>query len=314
MTADALSLRQLRYFVAAVDSGSISQAAIYLSIAQPAVGQQIAEMEALLGAPLLARTTRGVRPTEIGERIYAQAQTILRQVGQLPSLARAAPLELAGTVSVGIVSSLAARLTAPLLQASQARHPHLRLRIIEGTSVTIREQVNLLRVDLGLVFEPQPAPGVTRKTLFRQRLYAYEPNRLHEADGPPISLIDLARHPLILPSAPNAIRSALDRAFARANLEPALAAETTSLSGLLSAVEAGVGASVLPMGELPLGLRIPAARIRPIRPAIWLTATLIHSALTAPEAAPRAVHTLLCDLIAERIATGAWRGTTGPAA
>jgi LysR family nitrogen assimilation transcriptional regulator len=311
MSADALSLRQLRYFVAAVDSGSISQAAIFLSIAQPAVGQQIAEMEALLGAPLLARTARGVRPTEVGERIYAQAQTILRQIGQLPTLARAPTPDLAGTVSLGLVSSLAARLTAPLLLAARSRHPQLRLRIIEGTSVTIREQVNLLRVDLGLVFESKPAPGVIRQPLFRQRLYAFEPGDAQAEDGPPISLKDLAQRPLVLPSAPNAIRNALDRAFAKRGVDPDLAAETTSLSGLLSAVDAGLGATVLPIGELPPSLAVTAARIRSIEPAIWLTASTIHSALTAPEAAPRALHALLCDVIAERVQSGAWRGAEG---
>lgn len=306
MSADALSLRQLRYFVAAVDSGSISQAAIFLSIAQPAVGQQIAEMEAMLGAPLLARTARGVRPTEVGERIYAQAQTILRQIGQLPVLARAPTPELAGSVSLGLVSTLAARLTAPLLLAARARHPQLRLKIIEGTSVTIREQVNLLRVDLGLVFESQPAPGVVRQPLFRQRLFAFEPGAA--AESAPISLKELAQRPLILPSAPNAIRGALDRAFAKSGREPDLAAETTSLSGLLSAVDAGVGSTVLPIGELPPGLSVTAARIRLIEPALWLTASTIHSALTAPEAAPRALHALLCEVVAAQVRSGAWRG------
>ncbi|MFY7959655.1 MAG: LysR substrate-binding domain-containing protein [Elsteraceae bacterium] len=308
MSADALSLRQLRYFVAAVDSGSISQAAIFLSIAQPAVGQQIAEMEALLGAPLLARTARGVRPTEVGERIYAQAQAILRQIGQLPPLARAPTPELAGSVSLGLVSSLAARLTAPLLLAARARHPQLRLKIIEGTSVTIREQVNLLRVDLGLVFESRPAPGVLRRPLFRQRLFAFEPGRTWKEDSPTISLKELTQIPLVLPSAPNAIRGALDRAFAQKGLEPDLAAETTSLSGLLSAVDAGLGATVLPIGELPPSLTVTAARIRSIEPAIWLTASTIHSAITSPEAAPRALHALLCDVIAAQVRSGAWRG------
>jgi len=312
MSADALSLRQMRYFVAAVDSGSISQAAIFLSIAQPAVGQQIAEMEALLGVPLLARTARGVRPTEIGERIYAQAQAILRQVGQLPEFARAPTPELTGTVSLGLVSSLAARLTAPLLLAARSRHPQLRLKIIEGTSVTIREQVNLLRVDLGLVFESKPAPGVMRQPLFRQRLYAFEPSTARDVDGPPITLNELAQRPLVLPSAPNAIRAALDHAFARKGLEPTLAAETTSLSGLLSAVDAGLGTTVLPIGELPPSLTVAAARIRPIEPAVWLTASTIHSALTAPEAAPRALHALLCEVVAARVLSGVWPGAENP--
>lgn len=306
MTADALSLRQLRYFVTAVDSGSISQAAIALSIAQPAVGQQIAELEARLGASLLARTARGVRPTEIGAMIYAQAQAVLRQVMQMPDLARAAPRALAGQVSLGLISSVNARLTAPLLAVCHERYPQIRLRIVEGTSVTIREHVNTMRVDVGLVVESDPAPGVVRRPLFRQRLFALEPDLGPSARD--IGLGELASRPLILPSAPNTTRSAIDRAFLARGLSPRIAAETSSLLGLFATVRSALGTAVLPMGEAPPGLDAAGTRIRPIRPAIRLTASTILSALTPPETAVHAVHQLLCDTIVRCVSSGAWRG------
>jgi LysR family transcriptional regulator, nitrogen assimilation regulatory protein len=306
MTADATSLRQLRYFVAAVDSGSISQAAIALSIAQPAVGQQIAELEANLGVSLLARTARGVRATEIGAIVYAQAQAVLRQVGQLPSLARAAPRAVAGTVSLGLISSLAARLTVPLVAACRERFPQVRLRITEGTSVTIREFVNTMRVDIGLVFESAPAPGVVRRALFEQSLFALAPVKARPRGA--ISLAELSRTPLVLPSAPNTIRGAIDRAFLARGLEPRIVAETSSLSGLFGTVSAGLGTAILPMGEVPAGIDGAAIQIRPIRPQVRLTASTILSALTPPETAAHAVHALLCATVVERVSSGAWRG------
>jgi LysR family transcriptional regulator, nitrogen assimilation regulatory protein len=309
MTADATSLRQLRYFVAAVDSGSISQAAIALSIAQPAVGQQISELEANLGATLLARTARGVRPTEIGAIVYAQAQAVLRQVGQLPLLARAAPRTVAGTVSLGLISSLAARLTVPLVAACRERFPQVRLRIVEGTSVTIREFVNTMRVDVGLVFESAAAPGVVRRPLFEQRLFALELAGTEKSDA--VSLAELAGRPLVLPSAPNTIRGAIDRAFLARGLQPDIVAETSSLSGLFGTVRAGLGTAILPMGEIPVGINADGLRIRLIRPQICLTASTILSALTPPETPAHAIHELLCALVLAQVSvSGAWRGAS----
>lgn len=312
MPANPTTLRQLRYFVAAVDSGSISQAAIALSIAQPAVGQQIAELEAALDAPLLARTARGVRPTEIGAIVYAQAQAVLRQVGQLHSLARSAPRAIAGTVSVGLISSLSARLTVPFVAACRDRFPQVRLRIVEGTSVTIREFVNTMRVDIGLVFESAAAPGVVRRPLFEQDLYALEKDDGVVRDA--LSRSELVRAKLLLPSAPNTIRGAIDRAFSARGLEPQIVAETASLSGLYGAVRAGLGTAILPMGEMPDGIDGTGLRTCRIRPAIRLTASTILSALTPPETAAHAVHELLCATIVGQVSSGAWRGAVLAAA
>jgi LysR family nitrogen assimilation transcriptional regulator len=309
MTADATSLRQLRYFVAAIDSGSISQAAIALSIAQPAVGQQISELEANLGATLLARTARGVRPTEVGAIVYAQAQAVLRQVGQLPLLARAAPRTVVGTVSLGLISSLAARLTVPLVAACRERFPQVRLRIVEGTSVMIREFVNTMRVDVGLVFESAAAPGVVRRPLFEQRLFALELAGTNKRGA--VSLSEVAARPLVLPSAPNTIRGAIDRAFLARGFQPDIVAETSSLSGLFGTVRAGIGTAILPMGEIPAGIDAEGLRIRLIRPQIFLTASTILSALTPPETAAHAVHELLCALVLAQVSvSGAWRGAS----
>ena len=309
MTADATSLRQLRYFVAAIDSGSISQAAIALSIAQPAVGQQISELEANLGATLLARTARGVRPTEVGAIVYAQAQAVLRQVGQLPLLARAAPRTVVGTVSLGLISSLAARLTVPLVAACRERFPQVRLRIVEGTSVMIREFVNTMRVDVGLVFESAAAPGVVRRPLFEPRLFALELAGTSKRGA--VSLSEVAARPLVLPSAPNTIRGAIDRAFLARGFQPDIVAETSSLSGLFGTVRAGLGTAILPMGEIPVGIDAEGLRIRLIRPQICLTASTILSALTPPETAAHAVHELLCALVLAQVSvSGAWRGAS----
>ncbi|MBR7784395.1 LysR family transcriptional regulator, partial [Undibacterium luofuense] len=75
-----MELRQLRYFVAIVDHGSLSRAARVLHIVQPALTQQIQALEEELGAMLLHRSAQGMQATDAGKLFYEHAQAILKQV------------------------------------------------------------------------------------------------------------------------------------------------------------------------------------------------------------------------------------------
>jgi LysR family nitrogen assimilation transcriptional regulator len=98
--------RQLRYFVKIVEAGSFSRAASLIYIAQPALSDQIAELEEELGTPLLLRSARGVRPTAAGEILYREACAILKHLDQLPNVVRASLGSAQGEVAPGIDSQL----------------------------------------------------------------------------------------------------------------------------------------------------------------------------------------------------------------
>src|ERR1700759_4808119 len=86
--AGHMQFRQLRYFVRIVEAGSFSRAASVVHVAQPALSQQVAELEERLGVALLSRSARGVRPTAAGEILYKEAAGILHQLDQLPGVFR----------------------------------------------------------------------------------------------------------------------------------------------------------------------------------------------------------------------------------
>jgi LysR family transcriptional regulator, nitrogen assimilation regulatory protein len=113
-----MQFRQLRYFVKIVEAGSFSRAASIVHVAQPALSQQVAELEERLGVALLQRSARGVRPTAAGEIFYKEASAILRQLDQLPSVVRSDTDQPEGVVNVGFISSLAPSI-------SEGRHPGL---------------------------------------------------------------------------------------------------------------------------------------------------------------------------------------------
>jgi len=84
-----MDIRQLRYFVQIVESGSLSKASRQLYIAQPALSQQLAKLEDQVGKPLFLRSSKGVSPTENGLALYHHARFMLRQLDQALSIARA---------------------------------------------------------------------------------------------------------------------------------------------------------------------------------------------------------------------------------
>jgi LysR family nitrogen assimilation transcriptional regulator len=102
-----MQLRYLRYFVKIVEAGSFSRAAT-IYVTQPALSQQIVELQEQLRVTLLLRTAREVRSTPARETLYKEGSSILRQVEELPDVVRSVGTEAAGSVAVGMSSTLAA--------------------------------------------------------------------------------------------------------------------------------------------------------------------------------------------------------------
>lgn len=78
-----IKLTQLEYFMAALDHGSIAQGARALFVSQPVFTNAIKTLEAEMGAPLLIRTSRGVQPTELGQKVYQQGLVIFADIHNL---------------------------------------------------------------------------------------------------------------------------------------------------------------------------------------------------------------------------------------
>ena len=284
-----MKLRQLRYFAKIVECGSFSRAAAEVHIAQPALSQQVAELEQNLGVTLLHRSARGVRPTPAGQALYTEALEILRHIERLPSIVKSAGGEAQGSVKFGMSSTLAAVLGGPFMDVVKQALPKVILRFVTQDSQTLRAQITEQRIDLALVYEDQPVMGFVREPLFRQSLYLIQ--RKKTARTPQrVTLARLASMPLVLPAYPNLVRKLLDDAFVAAGVEPTTVAEADVFSSMLSAVQSGIGDTVLPKGDFsdsPGNTNLVAI---PIEPPIYLTAVLIssrESALTIPVDAVR---------------------------
>ena len=293
-----MQFRHLRYFVEIVDAGSFSRAATTIHVAQPALSQQMAELEQRMGGSLLQRSTRGVRPTEAGEILYREAASILRRVERLPGIVRSSSGTVEGTVSVGIATMLSGTRTGLFLERCTSALPNVTMKLTNSDSESLKAGIEAGKLDLAIVFEDELRSTFWRKPLFRQRLYVIS-RRFDDHAGASISLADLADQPLALPSEPNDRRSVINRAFALAGVAPKIVAECRSLNTELSVVRTGVGGTIINTGNIAdIGMS-DSCRPLLLEPPLFMTCSVISSANVPLTHAGEGVKTQLIDFMQE---------------
>lgn len=242
-----MELRQLRYFVRVVELGGMGRAAQDLGLVQSALSQQISRLESELSTRLLQRQAKGVAPTEAGLAFFREAQLALRHAEQAARAAQQS--RLSGTVSVGLAPTTASVLGLPLLRAMHARYPDVRLHMVESLTGHLSTMLNARQLDLAVLSDTQPARRwsvlpLLDETLYLIRARAQQPRATSARKR--MRVAGLKGIALILPTGPHGLRSTLDAAFARARIEPTLAAEIDSLPMLMEAVDAGLAATIQP--------------------------------------------------------------------
>jgi LysR family transcriptional regulator, nitrogen assimilation regulatory protein len=262
-----MDLVRLQGFVAIADTGSFSRAAAMLNLSQPSLSRQMATLEAELGQRLLDRTGRGAAPTEAGTLLLAHARALLERAERARTELRELQDSPGGRVTVGLPPRVALGLSVPLVHAFRARFPRAVITVLEGLSAALRESMIAGRLDLALLFDPPPAPQIRCELLMHETLHPVAPpaSRL----PPRVALAALPQYPLVLPSAPNAIRALLDRCLAPRGIVLNVAAEVGAVGTALALVARGEGCSVLPTSALkadPAHAALPQAPIGP--PAI----------------------------------------------
>ena len=308
LTAGHMQFRQLRYFVKIVEAGSFSRAASVVHVAQPALSQQVAELEERLGVMLLQRSARGVRPTVAGEILYREASAILHQLDGLPGAIRPSSAVPEGAVSLGFASSLAPKLVGGVLEECRASLPKVTLRVWDGDSLGLESRIAANSIDLAVLYEDEFTTAMTRKPLFRQKMYLISRKPLPDQSGP-ISLERIAKLPLVLPGAVNGRRTLIDRMFAEAGLKPVIALEADSVGTEMWAVRNEVGCTILPVGDMShFG---PHAFAKPvlIDPPMYLTCSIANSADFPLSSAGEAVRHFLLGFLEQRVSQADMPGT-----
>lgn len=304
-----MEMRQLRYFVAIVDSGSLSRAAALVHIVQPALSQQMTQLEEELGTQLLQRSVKGVTPTDAGLAFYRHAQQILKLASDTRNVVRASDAGLSGRVRLGLPSSIAMVLVGPLIAALEERFPQIVLEVYESPSSFLAAHLINERVDLSVLVDHVVLPGIEATPLVDEALYFVQPRKtpLVRA-GKRITIPMLADVPLMLTTQVTTLRDLVDRAFADAGLSPLIKAEASSIHTVLAMVAQGGAGTVIPHSALAWHAAAQLLRQTVIDPAIVRRASLAHSRLNRLHPAASCVHAVLLSVVEELVASRRWDG------
>lgn len=305
-----MELRQLRYFVAIVDHGSLSRAARVLHIAQPALTQQLRQLEQELGAQLLHRSPQGVLSTDAGKTFYEHAQAILKQVGDARSAVAQSLHTPTGTVALGLPQSVSGALALPMLNAVRAGYPEITLQLTEELSGNLIEQLKSGRINLAVLFDDGQLTAFTSTPLVEEdMMYITRSGSAYAAAAETVTLAQAARAPLILPGHQHGVRPRIEQIARSAGLSIDRVIEINSVAILKSAILADLGATILPTAPLLSEIERGTMLAVPISsPAISRTLALCASKNIPLTNAAAAVGRLVLEVTDQQCRNGHWLG------
>ncbi|MDP9082849.1 MAG: LysR family transcriptional regulator [Pseudomonadota bacterium] len=305
----SVDLKQLAYFGAVADHGSISAAAAALDLAQPSLSEHISRLEKRLEVQLLIRGGHGVQLTEAGVALAKYAREILRSVDSAVDDVRHLGGEARGPVSVGFPPSLGLLLSVPLAETVQIEFPHIRLHIAEAMSGHILDWIHSARLDLGCVYYVNESAPLSIRPILAERLFLVTARDNWQgeigADGralAPISLADLRHLPLVLPSRPHGAREIIEQITKANGVRLNVVTEIDSLPQIISMVDRASAYTILPHAAVLNQVAAGKLAIVSIeQPSIRRTAYLIRSRVRAVTRASIAIENSMSTIIREMI-------------
>jgi LysR family hydrogen peroxide-inducible transcriptional activator len=241
-----MEIHQLRYVCAIAETGSFSRAAERCQVAQPSLSQQVLKLEEDLGSKLFDRLGRSIRLTEAGRAFLPHARSILTQMETARSSVTDKCADVRGSVSVGVIPTIAPYLMPHYTRDFTRKHPEAKLRIVEETTPILLESLRNLSIDLAILALPLRHKDLELFPLCTEPLFAVLPKEHPLAGSESLALKDLRGEPFVMLRDGHCFRDLSIAACTRARVAPRIAFESGQFSSLFGMVAAGVGISLVP--------------------------------------------------------------------
>ena len=246
-----MNLYQLQSFVTVISEGSMTAAADKLFLTQPAISQQIRNLEDDLGVELLVRGVRQVKPTLQGEVLFDFAKKILQQAQQAEVAVKAMGAELKGQIRVGTLNSLGVHLMSPIVGRLLKYNPKLSIKIDYSLADELARDFK--KGDLDVVILPEVEKqydlnlgDVDKKYLMNEEMWLVGSGKNTEMPKQ-ISVSEIGQYPLVFfnkeyPHFNQLLKSEI--AKTSGPLEPTF--ESPNVGTLKRVIESGLGWGFLP--------------------------------------------------------------------
>lgn len=243
----SFTLRQLQYFVAVAEHGSVSHAAQALSISQSAVTEAVKDLEADLGVLLFDRHPRGLSITHKGHQFLRHANSILGEVSDARRNLAGGSRTLTGAIHLGVTSLMAGYVISDLLARFRRANPHVVVTATEDSGEYLEHLLIGGELDVAVMV----TSGLRERGALHTELLQVSPYRLWMPIGHPltraesISVADLDGESLIVLKADEMEDEAV-KLLAALGTRPRIAFRTRSVEAVRSLVATGAGVALLP--------------------------------------------------------------------
>jgi len=241
-----MEMQQLRYVVAVARTGNFSRAAGQCHVSQPSLSQQILKLEDELGERLFDRMKRVAKLTPHGEVFLRRAVHILHEVDAAKREAVEAKDLLRGTVTIGVLPTIAPYLLPEAMAAFTEKYPGVEIVVQEDTTARLLKHTLAYEIDFALVSQPVNDERLVVRELFAEELL------LALSPGHPltrkrnINVADLVCERLIVMKEGHCLGDQVLRFCERRDCRPQISFRSAQLETIQALVRAGLGISLIP--------------------------------------------------------------------
>lgn len=239
-----MTIIQLEYIIALADYQNFSKAADFCCVSQPSLSMQIQKLEDELNVVIFNRKAKPICPTPQGEEIILTARRILVDAKSILSLSKGWSSEVSGSVSIGVIPTIAPYLVPKFLSKFQKAFPQLSIRIAETTTENIKKELKAGKLDIGILVTPLNDEFV-EIPLYYEELFLY--SNAYDLNGVIEKTLDSEKLWLLeeghcLSNQVNSICNMQNRQHA----ESRIAYDTGSLETIVRLAEDGHGQTIIP--------------------------------------------------------------------
>ena len=239
------TLKQLRYFAAAGETGSVTRAAETVHVSQASISSAISHLEAVFGVQLfIRRHAQGLSLTPTGRRMLSQVNLLLKQADGLYQYAADLGESLSGSLEVGCFVTLAPVIMPALIRDFIQAHSSVRVNCHEGDYDELIEGLRQGRIEMAFMYDLSRDKDIEFLPVARFPAYAILSPDHPLAGKRSVSLRRLAAEPMVLLDLPHS-RDYFSAIFQGLKLEPTIAYRTASPSMVRAMVANGLGYSLL---------------------------------------------------------------------
>ena len=249
------TFRQLEYFIAAGETGSITLASERISISQPSISTAISHLERELGVQLFIRHhAQGLSLTPVGRILLREAKRVIEQAEALHTAASEAGEQIRGQLTLGCLVTLAPMILAELSHSFTTAFPATQIRHAEHDQERLLEGLRRAEIDIAITYDLQIPDGIAFTPLASLPTHAVVGEQHPFAGRSEVGLRELADLPLVLLDLPLS-REYFLALFMKEGLEPMIASRSAYPDVIRALVANGYGytlANVRPRTDLAL--------------------------------------------------------------